>query len=75
MSETVKTITHPDGTRRVELFRRADGTYGFEESVWAEDEQCWIPVGGYVMSITDSLESAEREARGRVRWLRDADAE
>lgn len=65
----LETTTHPDGTRRVEPYRNADGTYRFEGWAWADDEQSCVPLSGYVTSITDSLESAECKAPGRVRWL------
>lgn len=32
---------------------------------------CWIPYGRYSLCIAASAEIAEREARGRVDWLRD----
>ena len=66
----IKTIEHPDGTHRVHIYCH-DGSYGFGEEVWADDVECWCPLGGkgYSVCITDSAERAEAEARGRVRWL------
>jgi hypothetical protein len=65
----VKTLTKPDGSHRVEIFRRLDGTFGFEESQWDGDESCWVPFGRYSESFTPSQEEALREAHGRVAWL------
>ena len=69
MQSVVKSIEHPDGLRKVEVFRRADGTFGFEALKWAEQEQCWLPYGRYADCFAASAEIAEREARGRVEWL------
>ncbi len=64
-----KTLPDSHGLRRVDLFRRPNGTYGFEELRWLDEEQAWIPAGRYSESFTKSLEDAESEARARVEWL------
>ena len=63
MDSVVKVLMSRDGKRKVEIFRAADGTYGFEELYFSEEprERCWIAA---------DAEIAEREARGRVEWLR-----
>ena len=40
----VRTITHPNGLRRVDIIQRDDGTFGFEEWFFSEHpyERCWI---------------------------------
>ena len=58
-----------DGTLKVEVFQRADGTFGSEELKFWQEEQAWIPQGKYSIAIIDSLESAIKEAKGRVEWL------
>lgn len=68
--EVVKTINDPRGGRRVEIYRRANGTFGFEEWKYGVDEKAWFPVGRYSYAIIDTLERAEQEARSRVDWLR-----
>ena len=65
----IQTQISVDGTRRVDIFRRRNGTYGFEESYWHPRDRCWIPIGPQSDSFTDSLETALREAQGRVSWL------
>ena len=60
-----------DRSHRVFIFRRPDGTFGFEDQKYSSDsnEQCWLPVGRYSDSRTPSAEDALREAIGRVAWL------
>jgi hypothetical protein len=66
----VKTIEHPrDDTRRVEIFQRANGTYGFREWRYQPEYDVWVPYGIYSNAVTDTAERAEDEARGRVSWL------
>jgi hypothetical protein len=64
-----KTFLNSDGTRKVEVFQRADNTFGFEELKFWQEEQAWLPVGKYSIAIIDSLERAITEAKGRVAWL------
>ena len=68
-----KTIYHPTEKRRVEIYRREDGTYGFEEWHFSEHEteRCWIPTGRRFVTIAETLEIAENEARARIDWLID----
>lgn len=69
--EIAKTIYSKDGSRRVVLFRRPDGTFGFEDQKYSTEpnERCWIPFGRYSESRTISAEDALREATGRIAWL------
>lgn len=69
MKKIEKVIQRADGQRKVELFRRRDGSFGFEEMKWSENENCWIPFGRYSECFADDLEIAESEARGRVQWV------
>lgn len=64
-----KTFTKLDGSRRVEIFERADGTFGFEELAYANDEGAWLPSGKYSVAIIDSMDRAISEAIGRIAWL------
>ena len=68
-SRVVKTIHNPQGNRRVEIFQRNDGSFGFEEWTYAVDEGTWVPFGRYSIAVIDTLERAEQEARGRIAWL------
>lgn len=67
----LNTITDGNGSRRVLIVRRRNGTFGFEEERWSSDpqEQCWIPLPQNPICLCDSEERALREARGRVSWL------
>ena len=67
--KVVRTINSPDELKRVEIYRRDNGTFGFEEWQWDADDKCWIPLGRYSQPVVDSAERAETEARGRVSWL------
>lgn len=70
---TVRTISHADGKRRVHIVDRGDGTYGYEEEHFSDDpfEMCWVPRRQFPLTICDSSQRAEREARAAVAWLRD----
>lgn len=69
MDTIKKTFVNSDGTMKVEVFQRADKTFGFEELRFWQEEQAWLPVGKYSIAIIDSLERAIQEAKGRVGWL------
>jgi len=62
---------HPDGSRRVDIIQRWDGTFGFKESLFSAEEQAWFPLT-YRRStpILDSAETAIKEAKDRIDWLR-----
>jgi hypothetical protein len=64
MHRIKKTFLKSDGTRKVEVFQRADNTFGFEELKFWQEEQAWIRVGKYSIAISDSLERAIKEAKG-----------
>ena len=61
-----------DGKRKVEIFRRHNGTYGFTVLRWSEEplEKCWVPFGRYSECFALDAATAEAEARSRVEWLR-----
>ena len=69
--EVIKTIVHPDGKRRVVFTCRSGKQFKFGEDYFSEEplEQCWIPKGSRGETICDSLETAMREAKGRIKWL------
>lgn len=67
--ETVKTLENSDGLRRVEIFVRSNGTFGFTELVWDAEDQAWCPFGRYSDAFCATAQLAESEARGRVAWL------
>jgi hypothetical protein len=56
--------------RCVDLFRRPDGTFGFEEFRRdPEDAGAWTPVRYYSGAIYASAEAALADARRAVAWL------
>ena len=67
--QIVRVIRDAGDRRRVEIFRRNDGTYGFTEMRWDSADSAWILFGRYMECIADSPERAESEARSRVVWL------
>jgi len=67
--EIVRTIESSDGKRKLEIFRRADGTYGFEDMKYGDEEASWFPAGRYSVGIFGTEEDALREAKGRIRWM------
>lgn len=59
-----------DGVRCVDLFRRPDGTFGFEEFRRdPEDRGVWTPVTYASGLIYSSLEAARSAAASKVKWL------
>lgn len=67
--KVVESIFSADRTRRVDVYEREDGTFGFEELRFGEEERAWHPCGRHAASFTASAAEALGEARGRVRWL------
>ncbi len=67
----VRELLSKDGTRKVEIFERDNGTYGFEVLKFSDDpkEMCWMPYGRFSKCFASSADIAEREARERIEWL------
>ena len=70
MRRIVKELVSDDKGKKVAIFERADGTFGFEVLVFGDAEQTWLPQRGNSTPFLPDLESAVREARERVEWLR-----
>lgn len=72
-SECIKAASTAEGQRRVEIMRRDDGLFYFEEmSQVAGDppydpDLYWMPT--YVSGLHGSAEEAEREARSVLKWF------
>jgi hypothetical protein len=68
MRQDIETIYDASGKRRVTIFRRDDGTYGLYWEEYSDDpyEECFIASPGRGTSFIDTLETARREARGRI---------
>lgn len=63
--------THPDGTQRVFLLRKYDGTFSHEHQHFSnyEYKNCWI-AGNPAHSIYESEEIALREITGNYPWTK-----
>jgi hypothetical protein len=77
MRRIVKEIVAIDGKRKVRIFRRRNGTFGFEALLFSDRplEMSWVPDGRFSECVAQDEGIAEREARGRVDWLRDERAD
>ena len=63
-------IETPDGTRCVDLFRRPDASFGFEEYRRdPEDTSGWFPIGYHGDAIFPTEAATLAEARRHVAWL------
>jgi len=70
VNKVERSIETPDGGRCVDLFRRPDGSYGFEEYRRdPEDGSGWYPVGFHAETAFATQATALAEARQRVGWL------
>lgn len=63
-------LENGDGMRCVDLFRRADGSYGFEEYRRdPEDPRGWSGAAGFGARRFDDETAARAAARKAVGWL------
>jgi len=66
----IKSINDESAQRCVDIFARADGSFGFEEYRRdAEDARGWFATGGHQERIFMSEGDALRAAREAVAWL------
>ena len=66
----VHSINSHDQARCVDVFRRPDGSFGFEEYRRdAEDARGWFPTGGYAGLDFPTEDAALVDAARRVAWL------
>ena len=66
----IKSLENPDGGRCVDIFRRDDGTFGFEAYRRdVEDPRGWFPIGRYGgQPYPTEIEAREAAAR-QITWL------
>ena len=78
--ERVSGYVSPDGSRKLDIFRKPNGLYQFEESAVElisepDDEFCedgttyWICT--HLSGLFDSSEAADAEAKTTLPWLRE----
>jgi len=67
--KTLETIYDDSRRRRVIIFQRGAGSFGFDEERCSDEplELAWLPYGRDC--LCDSAERALSEARGPVPWL------
>ncbi len=69
----VRSINAEGDTICVDVFRRPDGTFGFEEYRRdPEDGRGWFPIGHYAAAVFETEEAALAAAIDAVGWLKAA---
>jgi hypothetical protein len=67
----LESLENAERDRCVDLFRRADGSFGFEEYRRdPEDQGRWTTTGHYAHRVYAAKEEALAAARAAVTWLR-----
>ena len=66
-------IENTEGNLCVDIFVRADGTFGFEEYRRDVEDQRWAKVGYNAHRIFASQDEARAAARAVVAWMRRPD--
>jgi hypothetical protein len=71
-NRVLRSMETEDGSRCVDIFVRADGTFGFEEYRRdVEDGRGWFSIGRYSQDIHASQDAALATALLKVAWLAD----
>ena len=66
----VASFTNAEGNRCVDVFRRDDGTFGFEEFRRdAEDLRGWFPLHRHSRQVFATEVDALAQARAAVPWM------
>ena len=69
-SKTLESFESSDGLFCIDVFRRADGSFGFEEFRRDfEDSRGWFPIGGYSKLVFLKKEEAFAAAFNKVKWF------
>jgi hypothetical protein len=70
VNKVIRSINEAGESRCVDVFRRPDGSFGFEEFRRdIEDARGWFAVGVYSAKVFSDEESAFAAARRAVAWL------
>ena len=67
----VRTFHDSKGKRRLVIFRRSDGTFGFDEWFFLDEENSWALCRKESEAVLDTLDRAIQEATDRVGWMKD----
>jgi hypothetical protein len=74
-NKVVVSIETPCGFRCVDVFRRPDGSFGFEEYRRdVEDGRGWFPIGGFALRRHATAADARRAAASEIGWFAGRDA-
>lgn len=66
----LNSVNNADGSICVDIFRRADGSFGFEEYRRdPEDSRGWYPIGGFEDLVYADKDAAQRAAVDAVAWF------
>ncbi|MBL6953051.1 MAG: hypothetical protein ISR50_10475 [Alphaproteobacteria bacterium] len=66
----IESLETPDGGRCVDIFRRDNGTFGFEEYRRdVEDPRGWFPIGHHESAVYQAEAQARAAATRLVAWL------
>lgn len=69
-NKVVRSIETPEGSRCVDIFRRPDASFGFEEYRRdTEDGYGWFPTGFYANGLYETEAAALERALATVAWL------
>lgn len=73
VDKVLRSIDDHGALRCVDVFRRPDGTIGFEEFRRdVEDARGWFPIGGHARRVFHDEGAALDAALAAVAWLRSA---
>ncbi|MBS0247927.1 MAG: hypothetical protein JSR61_15035 [Proteobacteria bacterium] len=73
VNKVLRSINDHGADRCVDIFRRPDGTVGFEEFRRdAEDMRGWFAIGGYSGRVFAAEPDALAAALGQIAWLESA---
>lgn len=72
-NKVIHSINLPGDNVCVDVFRRPDGTFGFDEFRRdPEDNRGWYSIGHHGAAIFDTAAAALVAAKAKVAWLEDA---
>ncbi len=68
--KVLRSLENSTGDRCVDVFERADGTFGFEEYRRdPEDVRGWFSLHRYSHQVFATVEDALAQAKSRVAWM------